>query len=46
MPMKKKPVTGMKDILPEEMEIRNYVLDKVREVYSLFGFTQIEAPVV
>ena len=46
MPMKKKPVTGMKDILPGEMEIRNYVLGKVREVYSLFGFTQIEAPVV
>ena len=46
MALKKKPVTGMKDILPEEMEIRNYVLDKVREVYSLFGFTQIEAPVV
>ncbi|MBO6137592.1 MAG: histidine--tRNA ligase [Lachnospiraceae bacterium] len=46
MAMKKKPVTGMKDILPREMEIRNYVLEKVRKVYSLFGFTQIEAPVV
>ena len=23
MPLKKKPVTGMKDILPREMEIRN-----------------------
>lgn len=44
--MKKKPVTGMKDILPGEMEIRNYVLNKVREVYTLFGFTQIEAPIV
>ena len=25
MALKKKPVTGMKDILPKEMEIRNYV---------------------
>ena len=26
MALKKKPVTGMKDILPKEMEIRNYVM--------------------
>ena len=26
MALKKKPVTGMKDILPGEMEIRDYVL--------------------
>ena len=26
MALKKKPVTGMKDILPKEMEIRNYVI--------------------
>ena len=25
MAMKKKPVTGMKDILPEEMELRDYL---------------------
>lgn len=25
MALSKKPVTGMKDILPEEMKIRNYV---------------------
>ena len=27
MALKKKPVTGMKDILPAEMEIRDYVLN-------------------
>ena len=27
MALKKKPVTGMKDILPKEMEIRNYVIE-------------------
>ena len=31
MALKKKPVTGMKDILPKEMEIRNYVMNMIRE---------------
>ena len=30
MALKKKPVTGMKDILPEEMEIRNYVMNMIQ----------------
>ncbi|SFL02447.1 histidyl-tRNA synthetase [Lachnospiraceae bacterium KH1T2] len=46
MALLKKPVTGMKDILPREMEIRNYVMDLVRETYGNFGFTQIETPCV
>ncbi|MCR5777976.1 MAG: histidine--tRNA ligase [Lachnospiraceae bacterium] len=46
MALLKKPVTGMKDILPREMEIRNYVMDLVRETYGHFGFTQIETPCV
>ncbi len=44
--LKKKPVTGMKDILPREMEIRNYVLSEVRKVYGSFGFTELETPIV
>ena len=44
MALKKKPVTGMKDILPEEMEVRNYVMNVVRETYRSFGFTEIETP--
>ncbi len=44
MALKKKPVNGMKDILPREMEIRNYVQQVIRETYSAFGFTQIETP--
>ena len=31
MSLVKKPVTGMKDILPREMEIRDYVTALVRE---------------
>ena len=46
MALSKKPVTGMKEILPEEMKIRNYVMDVIKETYSAFGFTQIETPCV
>lgn len=44
MPLKKKPVTGMKDILPREMEIRNYVMNLIKETYGMFGFVNIETP--
>ena len=27
MALKKKPVTGMKDMLPREMEIRDYLIE-------------------
>ncbi len=46
MALKKKPVTGMKDILPEEMEIRDYVIGVIKETYKQFGFTPIETPCV
>ena len=36
----------MKDILPREMEIRNYVTSIIRETYASFGFTSIETPCV
>ena len=42
--MKKKPVTGMKDILPAEMEIRDYVTSVIKDTYRSFGFTPIETP--
>lgn len=46
MALSKKPVTGMKDILPEEMEIRDYVIGVIKETYGNFGFTSIETPCV
>ncbi|MDE6664467.1 MAG: histidine--tRNA ligase [Lachnospiraceae bacterium] len=46
MALSKKPVTGMKDILPEEMEIRDYVMNVIKETYKDFGFTSIETPCV
>ncbi len=36
----------MKDILPEEMEIRDYVISVIKETYGKFGFTSIETPCV
>ena len=46
MALTKKPVTGMKDITPAEMQIREYVMDQIRETYKCFGFSQIETPCV
>lgn len=46
MSLKKKPVTGMKDITPSEMEIRDYVIRLIKETYSTFGFQSIETPCV
>lgn len=46
MNLKKKPVTGMKDITPREMEIRDYVIGLIKDTYRRFGFSSIETPCV
>lgn len=46
MALKKKPTTGMKDILPKEMEIRDYVIRQIKETYKTFGFQSMETPCV
>ena len=46
MALKKKPVTGMKDMLPREMQIRDYVIRLIKETYGTFGFSSIETPCV
>ena len=38
MALNKKPVTGMRDILPEEMAIRDYVVGIIKETYGKYGF--------
>lgn len=42
----KKPVTGMRDILPEEMAVRTYLMQLISDVYKTYGFNRIETPVV
>ena len=46
MALIKKPTTGMKDILPREMQIRDYLIGLIKETYGKFGFTAIETPAV
>lgn len=41
-----KAVKGTFDVLPEEMERRQYVMDKISEVYLARGFQRIETPVL
>lgn len=42
----KTPVKGMRDFLPEEMQIREYVINKIKNTYINFGYNIIETPIV
>lgn len=46
MALKKKPVTGMKDMLPREMEIRDHVVQLIKDTYKTYGFLSMETPCV
>ena len=39
-------VTGMKDMLPREMEIRDYVIQLIKDTYKTYGFVSMETPCV
>lgn len=45
MALIKNPVTGMRDILPDEMELRDYLIGIIKQTYKSYGFTPIETPV-
>ena len=38
------PVKGMNDFLPEDMRLRQHVLQLIRETYATYGFDEIETP--
>ena len=42
--LNKKPVTGMKDIMPDEAALRAYVMQIIRDTYMSRGFSMIETP--
>lgn len=42
----KTPTKGMRDILPESMKLREYVLKIMSETYETFGFEKIGTPAV
>lgn len=46
MALKKKPVTGMKDMMPQEMEVRDYLIQLIKDTYKTFGFQSMETPCV
>lgn len=42
----KTPVTGMRDCLPADMQLRQQVMGMIRETYAKYGFTEIETPAI
>ncbi len=42
----KTPTKGMRDLLPKDMILREYVLNLMKETYQKFGFENIQTPVV
>ncbi len=44
MALKKKPVNGMRDIAPDEMDVRMYVEYVILKTYQAYGFIPIETP--
>ncbi len=46
MSMNTNPARGMRDFLPEDKALREYVKSTIRGVYETSGFTEIETPAV
>ena len=42
----KTPVKGMCDMLPEDMRLREHILDLIKKTYASYGFMEIETPVM
>ncbi len=46
MSLIKIPAKGMNDFLPEDMELRNYLINEIKTTYKSFGYDEIETPIV
>ncbi|MDI6826272.1 MAG: histidine--tRNA ligase [Candidatus Aenigmarchaeota archaeon] len=46
MPEKFQPPRGTRDFLPEEMIIRQKILNKIKSVFESFGFQPLETPAI
>ena len=44
--MKTSPLKGMRDILPREQRIRDYVQSEILKIYRAAGFERISTPVL
>tara|TARA_B100001989_G_scaffold251909_1_gene232340 strand:- start:331 stop:1581 length:1251 start_codon:yes stop_codon:yes gene_type:complete len=40
------PMRGMRDLLPDEVSLRRAVMTKILDVYTSYGFSEVETPVV
>jgi len=40
------PPKGMRDLFPQEIDLRNYVINSIISVYKKYGFSQIETPCI
>src|SRR5574344_1312645 len=40
------PTKGMRDLTPEQMELREYVLKVMKDTYQNYGFQMIQTPSV
>ena len=38
------PARGMRDLLPADVAVRDYVLESISAVYRRFGYQRIETP--
>ena len=41
-----RPVRGMRDFLPKDLAKRRFIEDKVRELFLLYGYREVETPVL
>ena len=46
MKLIKTPTKGMNDYLPAQAELRDYVMEVIRDEYAKYGFSRIETPAV
>lgn len=40
------PMSGMRDLLPSEVSLRRTIIEKIRKVYTSYGFSEIETPII
>ncbi|ADE29823.1 histidine--tRNA ligase [Rickettsia prowazekii] len=40
------PLRGMKDLLPNDYQIHNYIINKARDVGALYGYKQMSTPIL
>ncbi len=46
MPLRKKPLNGMRQLYPREKRVEDYVVKAVRSAASVYGFEEYEGPVI